>query len=134
MSYAVSGSDGKVTSNTVDLDVKGYSVEVDSAEIDVMTTADLGWDDVIDGPITAKGTFDFFWNPSKNPFGSVLGLMPGAPLLGGSYPTLKLRLDSGNFIQGPAKISKLSLKSEVKGAKMFTCSFRNKGPWTVPTS
>lgn len=135
MSYATNGTDGKVTSNGTDLDVTGYTLDLDAPVIDTTTTGDAGWEDNINGPIKASGTFDFLWNPSKNPFGSVIGMMPGAYFLGkiGDYPTLSFRLDSGNFATGKAIITKLSLKSEVKGTKKFTASFQNKGAWTVPT-
>jgi hypothetical protein len=133
MSYAVSGVDGKVLSGSTDMDVQGYSVDVEVVEIDTTTTADGGWEDAIDGTIKVSGSFEFFWNPTKNPFNSLINLMPGAGALTGIYPTLKLNLDGTNYLQGTAKINKLSLKSATKEGKMFTATFRSKGAWTRPS-
>lgn len=133
MSYAVSGVDGKVTSGSTDMDVSSYGFDFEAVEIDATTTGDNGWEDAIDGTIKVSGTFDFFWNPSKNPFNSVVNLMPGAGGLTGIYPTLNLRLDAGNSVGGVAKINKLSLKSATKEGKTFTCTFRSKGAWSKPT-
>ncbi|HXS24478.1 MAG TPA: hypothetical protein VN719_09625 [Gemmatimonadales bacterium] len=133
MSTAYSGKDGKVFSGSTDMDVEGWDADVESPDIDVTTTADAGWEDAIEGPIKVSGTFDFLWNPLKDPFNTVVNLMPGAALLGGTYPTLKLQIDANNnYLQGTAKITKLSIKNKVKDAVRFTASFRSKGAWTRP--
>lgn len=133
MGFAVSGISGIVKSGATDMQVEGYSADVESVEIDTTVTADAGWEDAIDGPVKVSGSFDFFWNPAKDPFNAVVNLMPGAAILGGSYPTLTLNLDANNTLSGPAKITKLSIKSAVKDAVKMTASFRSKGAWTKPS-
>ena len=130
MSTAYNGTDGKVLSESTDMDVTGYSADVEVVEIDTTTTGDAGWEDAINGTKKVSGSFDFLWNPTKSPFGALANLLPGS----GTYPTLRFNLDaSTNYLQGVAMITKLSLKSEVKGAKTFTASFRSKGAWTLPS-
>lgn len=135
MSQATSGKEGKVLSGATDMDVEGWDADIESADVDTTTTADAGWEDSIDGLCKVSGSFDFLWNASKDPFNAVVNLMPGAALLGGSYPTLKLLLDGtgSNYLQGTAKILKLSIKSKVKDTIRFTCSFKSKGAWTRPS-
>lgn len=130
MSTAYSGVDGTVTAQSTDMDVSGFSADVEAEELDTTTTADAGWEDAIDGVKKVSGTFDFLWNPSKNPFSTIIALMPG----GGTYPTLTLKLSTGETLSGVAKINKLSVKSAVKGQpKTFTATFRSKGAWTLPS-
>jgi hypothetical protein len=129
MGVAYNGLDGTVVSQSTDMDVTGFSADVEAEEIDATTTADNGWEDAIYGSKKVSGTFDFLWNPAKNPFNAVIGMMPGNT----SYPTLTLRLSSGETLSGLAMISKLSIKSAVKGQpKTFTATFRNKGQWSMP--
>lgn len=130
MSTAYSGIDGTVLSQSTDMDVTGWSADVEAEEIDTTTTADAGWEDAINGCKKVSGSFDFLWNPSKNPFNSVIAMMPGS----GLYPTLTLKLSTGQTLSGTAMIQKLSLKSAVKGqAKTITATFRSKGAWSVPS-
>lgn len=135
MSKAYSGVSGTVSSNGTDLAVTGFSADVETTEVDTTTTADAGWEDAISSTTKVSGSFDFFWRPDVDPFNSVLGLMPGAQALGitATYPALVLKLDTSNSLSGTALITKLSVKSEVKGAKQLTASFRSKGAWVVPT-
>lgn len=129
MSTAYSGAEGKVLSGSTDLDVTGWSADVEVAEIDVSTTGDAGWEDAIHGLKKVSGSFDFLYNTSKDPFGAVVGLLPGAA----TYPTLTLTLTTGKTLAGQAMITKLSVKSEVKDAVKITASFRSKGAWTMPS-
>lgn len=130
MSYAVSGVYSKVLTGSVDMDVTGGTFDVETTEIDTTTTSDGGWEDSIDGPKKVSGSFDFFWNPSKNPFSAVQKLNPGASAT--VFPTLKLYIDDTNFATGTARITKLSKKSATKEGVMFTASFVSKGAWTLP--
>lgn len=130
MSYAISGIDSKIVSESTDMDVQSGSFDIETSDIDSTTTADAGWEDSIDGPKKVSGSFDFFWNPSKSPFSSVTKLMPGRSAT--IFPTLKLYLDSSNFATGVARIQKLSKKGAVKEGLMFTATFTSKGVWTLP--
>lgn len=130
MSYAVSGVGSKVLTGTTDMDVVGGTFDVETTEIDSTTTADNGWEDSIDGPKKVSGSFDFMWNPSKNPFSSVQALQPGRSTT--SFPTLKLYIDADNFATGTARITKLSKKGTVKEGVVFTATFVSKQSWTLP--
>jgi hypothetical protein len=129
MSAAFSGEAGTVTANAVDMDVTGWSVDVEVNTIDTSTTAEDGWEDAIYGLRKVSGSFDFFYNTSKRPTGASAGLMPGAT----SYPTLTLQLTTGETLSGSAMITKLSIKSAVKDGTTVTASFTSKGAWTLPS-
>jgi hypothetical protein len=137
MSTAYSGVEGTVevtvdgTPDTVtDMDVTGHSVDVEDGGFEATTTADGGWQDMHDAIAKASGSFDFFFNPAKNPTSAVVGLMPHS----GIYPNLKLKVGGGKFLTGQIKPTKLSFKSAVKEGITLTCSFESKGMWTMPTS
>jgi hypothetical protein len=135
MSQAYSGVNGIVTStpsggSPVDMDVTGWSADVEAGDIDTGTTADEGWADSIDGEKKVSGSFDFLWNPLKNPFGALQALTPGQ----GLYPNLALALTTGDAIAGRARIQKLSPKGgSAKDGVKFTATFTSKGAWTLPT-
>jgi hypothetical protein len=40
---------------------------------------------------------------------------------------------AGDALSGSALITKMSLKSKIKDGFTVTCSFTNKGVWTLPT-
>ena len=133
MSTAYSGILGNVLSGATDMDVKEWSADVETADIDTTTTGDAGWSDSIDRPTKISGSFDFFYNPAKSPFRAVANLMPGAPRTSGTYPTLTLKTGGGDQLSGTARITKLSKKGAVPEGIMYTASFTSKGIWTVPT-
>lgn len=127
MSSAFNGQNGTVKSGTVDMDVEGWSADVEANVIDVSTTADTGWSDYIVGLKDVKGSFDFFYNPAKKPTGASANLTPGAT------PTLTLQCTTGEVLTGTGVITKLSLKSKVKDAFKVTASFQSRGQWTLPS-
>lgn len=133
MSKAYSGLEGVVTSNGTDMDVKDSSFDVETGDIDTTTTGDDGWEDSIDGPRKVSGSFDFFYNKLKSPFGAVAKLMPGAAAVDGVYPSLSFNTGGGDLITGKARITKLSKKGAVKDGIMYTASFTSKGKWTFPS-
>ncbi len=129
MSTAISGFKGKVLSGSTDMDVSGYSYEFDNGGFDSTTTADAGWEDTNNGSNKISGSFDYFFNPAKNPWGAVANLAPNST----TYPTLKLYCDDDKFATGLAKITKQSVKSATKEGITMTASFVSKGVWSLPT-
>lgn len=127
MSQAISGVLGIVKSGATDLDVNGWSLDLEVATFDSTTTADGGWEDETGAAKKASGSFDFFYNTTKKPTGATANLVPGATV------TLTLQVTTGETFGGSALIKKLSLKSKVKDGFMVTASFVNKGVWTYPT-
>ena len=127
MSTAFSGVLGTVTVGSTNMDVTGWSGDLEVVEIDTTTTADSGWEDAIAGPKKFSGSFDFFYNTAKKPTGSTAGLTAG------NTPTLSLVATTGETFSGQSLITKLSLKSKVKDGFMVTASFRSKGVWTLPS-
>src|SRR3954466_14876364 len=101
MSAAFSGQAGNVTSGATDMDVTGWSADVEVNTIDTSTTAEAGWEDAIYGLKKVTGSFDFFYNTAKRPTGAGAGLTPGAT----SYPTLTLQLTTGEVMTGSAMIT-----------------------------
>src|SRR4051812_33331210 len=105
---AYSGKDGKVLSGTTDMDVTGWSADVEAANWEKSTTADAGWTNKGGGLKSVKGSFDAFYSLTKKPFGVLASLIPGTD----PGPTLKLKVGStGDELTGPAIIEKISLKS-----------------------
>jgi hypothetical protein len=129
MGKAVTGFDGTVVSGSNDMNVTAFSIDIEAAAINTMNTSDAGWEDEIDGPKKVSGSFDFNYDPTNSPFASVANLLPGS----GTYPTLTLKATTGQVYTGLARVSKLSLKSDVKDAKKFTATFTSKGAWTFPS-
>lgn len=129
MGVAFSGEKGTVTAGSTDMDVTGWSADMEVNTIDSSTTAEAGWEDAIYGLRKFSGSFDFFYNPAKRPTGATAGLLPGAA----SYPTLTLQATTGEVFTGNAMITKLSMKSKVKDAFTVTASFTSKGAWTLPS-
>jgi len=123
-----SGVLGTVKSGAIDMDVQGYSLDIETAVIDSTTTSDGGWESAIGGPSKASGSFDFFYDTAKKPTGATANLTPG------SRPTLTFQITTGETISGVALISKLSLKSKVKDGYIVTASFQSGGgAWTLPS-
>jgi hypothetical protein len=129
MGVAFSGEKGTVTAGAVDMDVTGWSADMEVNTIDTSTTAELGWEDAIYGLRKFSGSFEFFYNPAKRPTGASAGLLPGST----TYPTLTLLATTGETFTGSAMITKLSFKSKVKDAFAVTATFTSKGAWTLPT-
>jgi len=127
MSAAISGVLGTVKAGAVDLDVQGWSLDIEIDTFDTTTTADGGWADETGACKKASGSFDFFYNMSKKPTGASANLVPGA------ITTLTLQVTTGETFGGPALIKKLSLKTKVKEGFVCTASFANKGVWIYPT-
>lgn len=125
MSAALSGVLGIVKVGAVDCDVQGWSADMEVETFDSTTTADAGWCDTTAAAKKITGSFDFFYNVTKKPTGS-LGLSPGAT------PALILQATTGETFTGTGLITKLSVKSKVKEGFTVTASFENKGPWTYP--
>lgn len=123
-----SGVLGTVKSGGIDMDVQGWSADVEVNIIDSTTTSDGGWESAIGGPLKISGSFDFFYDTTKKPTGSSVGLMPG------SRTPLILQITTAEVITGTAFISKLSYKSKVKDGFIITASFQSGGgAWTLPT-
>lgn len=123
-----SGVLGTVKSGAVDMDVQGWSADIEAAVIDSTTTSDGGWESAIGGPLKITGSFDFFYDTTKVPTGATANLTPGA------RPTLTLQITTGQTISGVAFISKLSYKSKVKDGFIITASFQSGGgAWTLPS-
>ncbi len=129
MSTAYSGVNANVLSGTLDVDAQGWSADVTVNTFDSTTTADLGWDDETSATSRVEGSFDFFYNPAKAPFGGSANLSPG------STPSMTLYVNKPASIAltGTGLIKKVSLKSKVKDGFLLTASFVNKGPWTLPS-
>lgn len=129
MSTAYSGVKGNVLSGATDIDVQSWTLDHEINTFDSTTTADGGWDDTTPATQKISGSFDFFYNKAKYPYGA-LNIFPGAT------PTLKLfvNMTDGNFWTGAGLITKLSVKDKVKDGTVLTATFVNKGVWTVPTT
>jgi hypothetical protein len=129
MSTALSGINANVFSGAVDLDASGWTADYEVATFDSTTTADLGWHDETASTQKISGSFDIFYNPAKKPTGSSAGIKPG------STPNLVLWVANpgGDNYAGKALIQKLSIKTKTAEGITVTCTFINKGPWTVPT-
>lgn len=112
------------------MDAASWSADHEVNTFDSTTTADAGWDSTTASTQKISGSFDFFYNPSKYPYGTPAGLSPG------STPTLTLYINktAGNFLTGAALIIKLSFKGKTKEGFLVTASFVNRGPWTLPTT
>ena len=132
-SESYSGWDGEVTvGSTFDAQVMEWSADVEVKEVDTSTTADAGWESAAAGLKKVSGSFKFLYRaPPNNPTGSAFGISEG------STPTLKLYVNksllSTEFLTGPSLITKLSYSNSVAGVATVTCSFRNRGPWTLPS-
>jgi hypothetical protein len=129
LSFAYAGTQGNVLSGATDVDMSKWEIKHGVNTFDSTTTADDGWDSTTASTMKLGGSFTFFYNPAKFPYGS-LNLAPG------STPTLKLFINetSGNFFTGVALITDLSFAVAVKEGIPVTASFVNKGPWTLPTT
>lgn len=128
MSQGYSGVEGNVFAGANDVDTMGWSADLEYNVWDATTTADGGWDDT--GLATQKlsGTFDILYNKDKTPFGT-LGLANGQVV------AMKLYINKTDDVKltGNGKITKLSLKGNLKEGRIVTCSFVNSGSWTLPT-
>jgi hypothetical protein len=123
-----SGVLGTVKSGAVDMDVQGWSADVDVTVIDSTTTSDGGWESAIGGPLKISGSFDFFYDTTKKPTGATANLMPG------NRPVLTLQVTTGETLSGTSLITKLSYKSRVKDGFIITASFQSGGgAWTLPS-
>lgn len=136
MSKALSGYGGNVLNGTTDCDVQGWALTYATNTWDATTTADGGWDDTAPGTRNAKGSFDFLFNPDKQPHVATdaaedpgLGLNEGDTIV-----ALKLFVDkTGNLChQGRALISNIQTKSVTKQGITLTASFESRGPWYKP--
>lgn len=127
MGQGYSGVGGTVLSGAVDMEVEGFSFDLDQNDDDTTVTSDLGWEDSIHTTKRLSGSFDFLMQASKNPFGAVAGMI--AP----NYPTLTFALGGGQTASGVAIIGKISIKSATKTAIRCTASFKSKGAWSLPS-
>lgn len=127
MGQGYSGVGGTVLSGAVDMEVEGYSFDLDQNDDETTVTSDLGWEDSIHTTRRASGSFDFIMQASKNPFGAVAGMI--AP----NYPTLTLALGGGQTASGVVIVGKISVKSATKSAIKCTASFKSKGAWSLPS-
>jgi hypothetical protein len=129
MSTALSGVNANVFTGSTDLDASGWNADYEVSTFDSTTTADLGWHDETAAIQKISGSFDIFYNPTKKPTGAGAGLKPG------STPTLTLWINNpgGDSFSGKGLIQKLSIKTKTAEGITVTCSFINKGPWTIPT-
>ena len=128
-SVAYSGIQSNVLSGALDMDCATWKAVHKINTFDMTTTADAGWDNIGSSTQNITGSFDFFYNPAKYPYGT-------ANLGPGSTPTLKLYVNqaAGNFLTGTALILELSFGIQTKDGFKVTASFQNKGPWTLPTT
>lgn len=127
---AFSGVDGVVlagSGGSVDMNISAWSADVEVDEIDVSNTSDAGYANAVAGLKKISGSFDFPWDPANPPTGASAGLSPGGTV------SLVLTLKTGLTMTGSALVTKLSVKSGVNEAVLCTCSFRNKGAWTLPS-
>jgi hypothetical protein len=109
-----------------------WDADVEIKELDTSTTADAGWESAIGGLKKVSGSFKFLYRaPPNNPSGATAGISSG------STPTLTLYINktllSTEYLTGQALITKLSYKIAVAGVAEVTASFRNRGPWTLPS-
>jgi hypothetical protein len=126
MGIAYSGVEGTVLIGAVDMNVTGYSVDVEFGTFDATTTGDAGWQSMKRAIKKVSGSFDFFHDTSKNPYVSPLDV-------DATTPTLTFGLGNSKTLTGPAIITKISKKSEVKDGIKYTASFESDGAWTFPT-
>jgi hypothetical protein len=123
-----SGVLGTVKSGATDMDVQGWSADIEAGVIDSTTTSDGGWESAIGGPLKISGSFVLIYVTTKKPTGATANLTPG------SRPTLTLQVTTGETISGTAFISKLSFKMKVKDGAIVTASFQSGGgAWTLPS-
>lgn len=122
-----SGVDGTVFLSSVDVEVTGFSFDVDDPGFDTTTTAGEGWTDEADALRTVSGSFDAFFRIDKNVFS--MGQLYQRPSV---YPDLLLNCGGGKFASGQARIGKTSVKSSTKEGITLTCSFKSKSAWTLP--
>jgi hypothetical protein len=129
MSQAYSGVQGNVLSGATDVDMSKWDLKHETNSFDSTTTADAGWDDTTSSTQKVSGSFTFFYNPSKYPYGTI-GLAPQ------STPTLTMYINktAGNFFRGTGLILGLSFGVAVKEGIPVTASFTSKGVWTLPTT
>ncbi len=131
MSTSISGINGYAKSGSTNMDVMGWTGDIEVNTYDSTTTADAGWDDTSASTKKVSGSFDFLYNVAKKPTGATAGLTPG------STPTLSLYIDEVNqpseLYTGVGLITKLSLKGKVKDGWIVTASFVGKGEWTFPS-
>lgn len=133
LTVAYSGVDGKVISDGTDMDVKQYDVKVADPGFEASTTAGEGWTDKLDALRTVSGSFDFFFNVAKNPFGAVMKWFTRGP---NKYPLLIFQLGGSEVgtpaMSGMAKILEVTVKSVVTEGITFTATFESRGTWTLP--
>lgn len=127
MSQSYSGLDGTVTAAGTDMDVTGFTADVEQATYDSTTTGDAGWEDVGYATQKVSGSFDFFFNTSKNPYAAPQSMLNRTPV------ALVLAHGGGKTLSGNAAVTKLSVKSATKEGITMTASFTSKGVWTLPT-
>jgi hypothetical protein len=123
---AYEGWRGKVYSGATDMDVSEWSLDEEITELDVTTTAGLGFEQTIAGATKISGKFTIFYTTEKNPYSATPALTPGLK------PVLKLYVSDTEYFMGTALITKASPKSAVKDAISIEISFRNDGVWTHP--
>jgi hypothetical protein len=128
MSQAYSGVQANVHVGTTDVDAQGWTIDVSANTFDSTTTADGGWDDETPATLRIEGTFDFFYNAAKKPFGT-LALTPGTVFTGQFF----INTTAGDMLTGKGLVKKVSIKSKVKEGVMLTASFVNKAAWTLPS-
>lgn len=127
MSTAFSGIIGIVTAGGTDMDVSGWSADVEQTTFDATTTGDAGWQSVKPAIKKVSGSFDFFFATAKNPYSGASSMFSGVPV------ALALTTATGKTLSGNAIVNKLSHKSDVKDGIKMTASFDSDGAWTLPT-
>lgn len=122
---AYSGYLGTATVNGVDMAVTGWSCDAEMGSFETSSTADGGWTSMGWALKSLSGSFDFFFDTSKDPFA-------GTPnMYARQVVPLVLTATSGATFAGNAFIEKLSFKSEVKDGVKVTASFKSTGSWTT---
>ncbi len=129
MSQAYSGVEANVIVGSTDLDVQGWTADVEANTFDSTTTADGGWDDTTPATLKLGGSIDFFYNKNKKPFGS-LNMIPGTIMSG---MKLYINLSDGEYLTGSGLVTKMSLKTKTKEGVVVTASYVNKGAWVLPS-
>ncbi|MDG3003250.1 hypothetical protein [Paludisphaera mucosa] len=135
MSKGYSGVDGKVLIGAVDCDVMGWSADVGNNTWDSTTTGDAGWDDVSASTSNVKGSFDMLYSSDKPALEPTSATPPGVGVRQGkTVAVLHLNINEtdGVELSGAALLTKISIKSQVKGGTILTVSFESKGAWVLP--
>lgn len=131
MSNRRSGALGKVTIESEDVAVKGWSISVEADTDDTTDSSTGGWADRISSIKSASGSFTAVWDILKNPFEH------GPAFAVGDEVALELYIGTpgdAHMFELQAILKTVEFDSENRLAVKWNCTFESTGVVTMPTT